>query len=135
MEEALTSQMHMFRKLMAFQSYQAEVEAVVLDLQRTVDMFFYTLDKAEEGGLSTLSRDAQFLETIASMMPQSTKVKPDSLYLMKVGSEAKVEVCELDVIISYHFPVLETPDFQPFYVVSIPKMVKSKFFVQITHLM
>ena len=78
--------------------------------------------------MGPFAKDPVFLETVSSMMDYGVRNKKDSLYLMKINSKIQVQACHWIIFVSYKFPVLETLDFTPRKVLSIPREIKGKFF-------
>ena len=73
-------------------------------------------------------RDRVLLETIATMMDYNTRVKENSVYLMKLGSHVRVSACKWVIFIVYRFPVIDPRDYIPYKVLSIPKKINGKYF-------
>ena len=111
-----------------YNTFLQNLVMIALDLQRTIDSIFEHTDRAETNQMGSFSRDPIFLSTIQNLLDYKVKKKKNSLYLMKLASKIEVEACHWAILITYKFPVLESTDYDPKRVLSMPKEIKGKFF-------
>ena len=78
--------------------------------------------------MGPLGRDLTFLRAVNILVNGGVGVKPNSLYLMKIGSKIDMEACQTHITIIYKFPVLLLTDFVPKRTISVPKKINGKFF-------
>ena len=99
-----------------------------IDLEFTVNNIFDHSDKAENDLMGALAKDQVFIDTILSLMDHDTRLKRNSLYLMKLASEITVEKCGSNIIFSYIFPILDQHEYRSMRIYNIPKLVNRKCF-------
>ena len=113
----------------AYQGFLSNLVVVVEDIQRSLDIIFDHTDKVEKNLMGPLARDPSFLQAVSRLMNVGgVQSKANVLYLMKIGSILEVMACHFKIRIIYKFPVLKSPDYIPWRVVSVPKEIKGKYF-------
>ena len=113
----------------AYQGFLSNLVVVVEDIQRTLDIIFDHTDKVEKNLMGPLARDPSFLQAVSRLMNVGgVQAKANVLYLMKIGSILEVMACNFNIKIIYKFPVLKSPDYIPWRVLSVPKEIKGKYF-------
>lgn len=124
----LQNEMDKLERKVNYNTFLQNLVMIALDLQRTIDSIFEHTDRAETNQMGSFSRDPIFLSTIQNLLDYKVKKKKNSLYLMKLASKIEVEACHWAILITYKFPVLESTDYDPKRVLSMPKEIKGKFF-------
>ena len=128
MDSKFTENLNKLNRKVIYLEFLNNLNVVVMDLTRTVDMIFQHTDQIELNKMGPLSRDPVFLKAVKKLMDSGLKSKSNSLYLLKLASTIDIEACQWSITITYTFPVLKLHDFTPKRVISIPKEIKGKFF-------
>ena len=126
-ETKLEGRIHVIEAKETYQVFLQNQAEAVNNIRHWVESIFAQTDAVENDSVGPLSRDRRFMTAINKLMG-SNRHKKNSLYLLKLSATADVEACNSQVSIKYKFPLLESRNFQPFSVVSIPKEIKNKFF-------
>ena len=123
----LEGRIHVLQAKETYQEFLQNQAEAVNNIRHWVETIFAQTDAVENDNVGPLARDRRFMTAIDRLMGNN-RHKRNSLYLLKLSASADVEACQSQVSIIYKFPLLETHNFQPFTVVSIPKEIKNKFF-------
>ena len=126
--EKLSTDINKLEKTLTYQNFLQNMIVIIEDLQRTLDLIFEHTDAIELNKMGPLSRDPVFLKAIGTLISDGVKSKKNNLYLMKIASKIDIEVCHLSIIIAYKFPILKHETFVPRRTISVPKLIKDKYF-------
>ena len=135
-EAKLGEEIGTINRISVYQSFLESTILVVLDIKHTVDYIFQQTDAIENNKIGPLARDKSFIKNIIKLMDYDHRHKINSLHLMKISAKTDLEICHWAITVVYKFPILKQTDFRPYKTISIPKIIKGKYFelVDLPHL-
>ena len=124
----LSNEVNTVDRKISYLQFLNNINLILMDLIRTVDLIFLHTDDAELNKMGPLARDSAFLKTVHDLMNPTKVNKRNILYLMKISATVNMQACHHHITITYKFPILNPHDFNPKKVISIPKKINGKYF-------